>query len=91
MYQSVLVNHAAARRYRPGDQDFTLHVLSSVHSDAGLANVILERQGDPAMCQARSETVLARLAASWRRLVAGSRVAASRRPQAIDAVEQMPQ
>jgi hypothetical protein len=47
MYQSVLVHHAEASRYRPGQEDCTLRVLSSRHADEGMSLVLRERQDEP--------------------------------------------
>jgi hypothetical protein len=49
MYQSVLVHQAESHRYRPGQEDTTRRILSSLASDAGIATVIYEPQDDPAM------------------------------------------
>jgi hypothetical protein len=48
MYQAVLVHRAERDRYRAGQEDFTLHILSSRHAEQGHPLVLLERQDDPA-------------------------------------------
>ncbi len=48
MYQSVLVQHAESCRYHAGQEEFTVHVLSSRHADEGVPTVLLERQDNPA-------------------------------------------
>lgn len=55
MYQSVLVHHAETHRYRPGQEDTMLRVLSSVSTDAGIYQVIHEPQADPAAYQVQTD------------------------------------
>ena len=45
--QAILVHQAAVSPYRPGQEDTTLRVLSSVSSDAGTCAVLQEPQADP--------------------------------------------
>jgi len=77
MYQSVLVHHAAVRHYRPGQEETTLRVLSSVHTHAGIYAVIREPQEDPARCEA--PTSLSRPLGAFPRRVA-ARFAVGVRP-----------
>jgi hypothetical protein len=88
MHQAVLVQHAALRHYRPGEEDTTLRVVSSASSDAGTYDVIHEPQGDPAAFQVQSAGAAARLRGRLRPAAAVLSVAArgwatgSRRPVA---------
>lgn len=77
MYQSVLGHQTTAQGSEPCWKDFTLHTLSSVRADAGIATVVLEPQAGPAYYQSRTTSTL-----TWtsglllRRRAARSRAAA---------------
>jgi hypothetical protein len=83
MYQSVLIHQAEAYRYRPGQEDTTLCILSSADSDAGIYQVIHVPQGDPAAYEGqkvaawtRLRQAVATLSFAVRQRVTGSQVQA---------------
>ncbi len=67
MYQSVLGQQAAAQCSEPCWKDFTLHTLSSVQTDAGIATVVLEPQASPTHLHGHAAGAWPRIPASTRR------------------------
>jgi hypothetical protein len=65
MNQALLVHQAEVRRYRPGQEETTLRVVSSANSDAGICVVLGESQEDPTMYRVRTTS-----ARAWLRAVA---------------------
>lgn len=80
---SVLVHRAEARRYRPGEEDTTRRVLSSVHADAGIVELIDEPQHAATAGRVRRSRLPARLLAWVRGVAVPVPAGIAERPQAL--------
>ena len=85
MYQSIFNRQLDTPRMWPGQEEFTLHVISSRHADEGRLRVLYERQDDPEASRPAPRRLGSALGAALRRVLsrpAGDAMAPARGPVA---------